>query len=261
MVTVQELNAHGRELERLLLSKTSPVAMKLLEREEDIPEGAIRPKKDRGVHLALCQAFAMSRRQRLTVAMLKEDHWCWAPLIGFGFAEPPDVFLEGRTAFPSMVASLEAAKSLARTEPRLKYGKYVGIVSAPLKTAAFEPDAVLIYCNSSQLRTVLLAVKYQEGLRIESTFDPLDSCVHSLVPVVLTGQYRITLPDPGEYQRALATEDEIIFSMPGGKVEGLISGLRHVEEMSHGYGDFAQEMMPDFAQPEFYKELFRKMGL
>jgi len=261
MVTMQELNGYGGELERLLLLKTSPIAVSLLEREEDIPEGAIRPKKDRGAHLALCQAFAMSRRQRVTVAMLREDHWCWAPLIAFGLADPPDVFLEGRTAFPRMVSSLEAAKELARTEPRLERGRYIGILSAPLKTTTFKADAAMIYCNSSQLRTILLAVKYQEGQRVESTFDPIDSCVHSLVPVILTGQYRITLPDPGEYQRALATEDEIIFSMPGNKIEGLVSGLRHIEEMGHGYGDFSQEMRPDFAQPEFYTELFRKMGL
>jgi uncharacterized protein (DUF169 family) len=261
MGSAKKMQSYGREIERLLLLKTSPVSVKLLTREEDIPEGAIRPKKDRGVHLALCQAFGMSRRQRLTVAMLKEDHWCWAPLIGLGLVEPPAVFREGRTAFPFMVSSLEAAKELARTEPRLELGRFIGLVSAPLRAAAFEPDAVLIYCNSSQVRTILLAVKYREGRRPESTFDPLDSCVHALVPVIQNDDYRITFPDPGEYQRALATEDEIIFSLPGTKVKTLISGLRHIEERRHGYADFAQEMKPDFEQPEFYKELFKEWGL
>jgi uncharacterized protein (DUF169 family) len=259
--TLKEIRGYGKDIERLLLLRTSPIAVKLIQKEKDIPKGAIRPKRDWGTHLALCQAFAMSRRQKATVAMLTEDHWCWAPLIGFGLAEPPDLFLEGRTAFPFMVASLEAAKDLAKTEPRLEHGKYIGILSAPLKTGKFEPDAVLIYCNSAQLRTLLLAVKYQEGCRVTSTFDPIDSCVHSLVPVIVTGQYRITLPDPGEYQRALATENEIIFSVPKGKLQGLVSGLRHMEELRHGYADFSQEMRPDFPQPDFYKELFRKMGL
>ncbi len=260
-MSAEGIEDYGREIERLLLLKTSPVSVKLLEREEDIPKGAIRPKKDRDIHLALCQAFAMSRRQRVAVAMLKEDHWCWAPLIGLGLVEPPQAFREGRTAFPSMVSSLEAARELARTEPRLELRKYVGVISAPLRAAPFDPDAVLIYCNSSQLRTMLLAVKYVEGRRLESTFDPIDSCVHALVPVILTGDYRITLPDPGEYQRALATEDEIIFSMAGAKVRGLISGLRHVEQTGHGYSDFTQDMKPDFRQPDFYRELFKEWGL
>jgi uncharacterized protein (DUF169 family) len=88
MTTLGEFNSYGEELERLLLLRTSPIAVKMLEKEEDIPEGAFRPKRDRGVHLGQGQAFAMSRRQGATVAMLKEDHWCWCPLVGFGLVEP-----------------------------------------------------------------------------------------------------------------------------------------------------------------------------
>lgn len=261
MPTAKEIRTMGEEIERLLLLSTSPVAVKLLRSEKEIPKKAIRPKKDRGVHIALCQAFAMSRRERVTVAMMKEDHWCWAPLIGFGLVPPPDFYLEGKTAFPSMVSTLASARELARTEPRIEHGKYVAILSAPLGAATFKPDAVLIYGNSAQIRTLLLAVKYQEGCRIESTFDPIDSCVHSLVPAIVNGQYRIAMPDPGEYQRALATENEIIFSLPGAKLQSLVLGLRHVEELHHGYGTFSQEMRPDFPQPDFYKKLFAAMGL
>jgi uncharacterized protein (DUF169 family) len=233
----------------------------MLEKEEDIPEGAIRPKRDRGVHFAQCQAFAMSRRQRATVAILKEDHWCWAPLIGYGLVEPPDVFLEGKLFYPHMVASLEGAKNLANTFPRLKYGKYIGVVSAPIKKANFEPDLVMIYSNTAQLRSLLLAIKYKEGYQVTSTFDPIDSCIYSVVPVMLTGQCQITLPDPGDYERALAREDEIIFSLPRDKLEDLMVGLNHFEERGLGYTHFDQEMKPDFPRPEFYKKLFEKWGL
>jgi len=109
MTTLGEFNSYGEELERLLLLRTSPIAVKMLEKEEDIPEEAIRPRRDCGIHLAQCQAFAMSRRQRATVAMLKEDNWCWAPLIAFGLVEPPDFFLEGKTFSPFLVASQKAA--------------------------------------------------------------------------------------------------------------------------------------------------------
>ena len=261
MTTLDELNSYGEDLERLLLLRTSPIAVKLLEKEEDIPEGAIRPKRDRGMHLAQCQAFAMSRRQRATVAMLKEDNWCWGPVIGFGLAEPPEFFLEGQITFPRMVASLEAAKNLAETSPRLEYGKYIGVVSAPLKTAQFKPDLVIIYGNSAQLRSLLLAMKYKEGYQVTSTFDPIDSCVFSVVPVILTGQCRMTLPDPGDYERALAGEDEIIFSVPTDRLQELMLGLRHLDEIKIGYTHFVQEMRPDFPRPEFYKKLFRMWGL
>jgi len=259
MTTVKQYNSYGEELEKLLLLRTSPIAVKMLEKEEDIPKEAVRPKRDRGYHLAQCQAFAMTRRQGETIAMLKEDNWCWAPLIGYGLVEP----LKERPDLPLIyiVADMEAARKVAKNFPRLEYGKYIGILSAPLKTASFEPDLVLVYSNTAQLRSMLLAVKYKEGYLVKSEFDPIDSCVYSTVPVILNGQYRITLPDPGEYERAMAEEGEIIFSIPAAKLAELISGLKFFEKIKLGYTHLKMEMRPDFPQPDFYKDLFRMWGL
>lgn len=52
MPTIKECNRYGQELEKLLRLQTSPIAVKMLESEADIPEGAFRPKKDHGYHLA-----------------------------------------------------------------------------------------------------------------------------------------------------------------------------------------------------------------
>ena len=66
MATIKEFNRCGEELEKILLLRTSPVAVKMLEKESDIPKGALRPKKDRNIHYAQCQAFALSRRDGTT---------------------------------------------------------------------------------------------------------------------------------------------------------------------------------------------------
>jgi len=245
MTTLKEYHSFGEELERLLLLRTSPIAVKMLEKEEDIPEGAIRPRRDRGAHYAQCQAFTMSRRHRQTVAMLKEDNWCWAPLVAYGLvAKPDDPFIQGHAMFPCF-----------------EVGRYVGLVTAPLKTAAFEPDLVLVYSNTAQLRSMLLAVKQVDRTPLTSQFDAIGSCAFSVVPVVQTGQYRITIPDPGESARAFAGEDEIIFSMPKGKLAGLMQGLRQLEERKMGYTHANVEMMPDFPRPEFYQKLYKSWGL
>jgi uncharacterized protein (DUF169 family) len=159
------------------------------------------------------------------------------------------------------VENMEAAKKMLKTFPRLEYGKYIGILSAPLRTASFVPDLVLIYSNTAQLRSLLLAAKYKGGDLVTSQFDPIDSCVYSVVPVILNGQYRITLPDPGDYERAGAGEDEIILSVPGDKLEELMSGMRQFDEMKMGYVNFAMDVRPDFPRPEFYKELYKVWGL
>jgi len=257
MNEIERYNRCGEELERLLMLRTSPVAIKMLKTEADIPEGAVRPMRDYGYHLAQCQAFALSRRKKTTVAMLKEDSWCWTPLPRYGMTE----LIEEYNTFPMFAETQEAADSLAKAFPCLDYGTYIGIVSAPLGTAGFEPDVVLIYANAAQVRCMLFSVKYKEGALVTSYFDPIGSCVYSIVPVLKTGDYRITVPDPGEYERSAAGDDELIFSVPGDKVESFVSGLKHFDENNQGYRHFAVDMRPDFPQPDFYKKIFQMWGL
>jgi uncharacterized protein (DUF169 family) len=249
MAEYKEYNNLGRELEKLLILRTSPLAVKMLEKKEDIPEGSIRPARDRNCHIAQCQAFALSRRERESITMLKEDSWCWAPLVAYGL-------VDWRPC-----ADIILPKGQAELMPRFQEGKYIGIVSAPLKTADFEPDVVLVYSNTTQLRNMLQVVKERERSLVTSEFDPIDSCVYSVVPVILNGQFRITLPDPGECKRALAGEDEIIFSIPRDKIEMIVNGLQQAEEKKRGYTNPGMEMRPDFPQPEFYKRLFKDWGL
>ncbi|MFC1920454.1 DUF169 domain-containing protein [Chloroflexota bacterium] len=244
MTTIAEYQEYGEEIERLLLLRTSPIAVKMLQKEEDIPEGAYRPKRDDGVHLAQCQAFTMSRRKRKTVAMLKEDNWCFAPIIGWGLVEKPD---------PEQV--------MGAIFPCFDYGKYIGIVTAPLKTADFMPDMILVYSNPMQLRLMMGASQTREERILTSEFYSIDSCIYSIVPVMETGKCRITLPDPGEYERAMTTEDEIIFSVPADTVGRMVEGLKRTDERKRGYIYSTMDMTPDFPRPEFYKKLFEMWGL
>jgi uncharacterized protein (DUF169 family) len=245
MMTLNEFNLAGEELERFLLLRTSPLAVKMLRAEADIPQGAIRPYKNRGIHVAQCQAFAMSRRDRLTVAMLKEDGWCFAPLIAYGLVDKPDdPDIQRFVSFP-----------------RFETGKYIGIVSAPLKTASFEPDLILVYSNTAQLRSLLMPSHFMgKEAQVYAHFFP-PSCAYTVVPVLQDNRFMVALPDPGDYTRALAGEDEIILSIPADGMDGLMSGLRQFEKAKQGYTASTMMMQHDFDRPEFYKRLFKRWGL
>jgi uncharacterized protein (DUF169 family) len=249
MASLSDLNHYGEEIENRMFLRTSPVAVKMLETESYIPEGAIRPKRDRGQHLAQCQAFSLSRKQGTTVAMLKDDNWCWGPLFAYGLVDP------------RIAEKYPELKDEVKKIPLVEHGKYIGIVSAPLKTADFVPDIVLIYSNNGQLNNMLHALSFAGEGPVTSPLYAIASCAFSVVPA-LSGQLCITLPDPGELGRALAGEDEIILSMPPDKVELLATQLRKFEEMKFGYKHHAfLEMCPDFPRPDFYKRLFRECGL
>lgn len=221
---------YGEELEKRLRLQTFPLAVRLLEKEEDIPKGTQRPMQDFGYHLALCQGFALSRREGTTLAMLKEDMWCFEPVVGYGFAEPPEYFLEGHNRFPRDVKTLEAGANYAYELPHLEFGKYIGVVSAPLMTAIFEPDVIMIYCNSVQLSLLLLGRECKDGLNLKCGLSSHAACVYAVVPAIQSGECQVAVPCRGDRYSAMAGDDEMVFTVPKGRLEDLIMGLRHVHE-------------------------------
>jgi uncharacterized protein (DUF169 family) len=243
MPTIKELNQYGDELERTLILRSSPIAVKMLEKESEVPKEAVRPKRDRKYHLAQCQAFALSRRDGTTVAMLREDHWCPTALMAYGLVKRP-----------------ESVEKWSHPYECFEVGKYIGIVTAPLKKASYVPDVVIMYAKPAQLRGLLLSMKVEDVPQVAGHFFP-PSCGWSVVNPMKTGKFWLVIPDPGEYQRALTEEGDMMFSIPGGKLEGMMAGLRSYEHGAFSYREHSMFMQPDFEQPELYKEMFRSWGL
>ncbi|MBN2040488.1 MAG: DUF169 domain-containing protein [Spirochaetes bacterium] len=249
MISIKEFNEYGEFIESSLALKSSALAIKMLKVGEEIPEHTLRPKRDRGYHFAQCQAFSLSRYQDKTIAMLKEDNWCWGALFAYGLIKP-----EAAKDFPELQNDL-------RIIPMLEYGKYTGILSAPLKACTFEPDIIMIYSDAAQLRHMLHVLSFIGEGTVTTPIYPVASCALSVVPA-LNGQTCITLPDPGEVGRGFAKDDEIIFSLPAGKISKLAGQLKAFDDMKmgHKHGAFI-ELRADFARPDFYKRLFRECGL
>ena len=226
----EEYKEYGEELERRLKLKSFPLAVKVLENEGDIPTTAYRPLRDSGYHLDLCQAFQISRREGTTVVMLKEDMWCFEPVVGYGLEAAPKYFMDGHNRYPRDVRTLEAGRHYAEEFPRFAVGEYVGVVSAPLKSATYKPDLIMIYCDSEQLNLLLLAREYKEGYNLKCALSSHAACVYAVVPAIKTGNCQVAIPCRGDRWTAMAESDELIFSVPLERLEDLIAGLRHVEK-------------------------------
>jgi uncharacterized protein (DUF169 family) len=259
-IPAKTMNAYGSDLLNMLVLRTYPIAIKMLKNESEIPKGAMRPKKDLKTHYSACQAFGIVRRRGTALAMFVEDHWCFEPIIGYGLKEPPKDFLEG-SGSKFFVESDKGAKERSNNIPLLPYGKYAGMALAPLHRANFSPDLTMIYCNATQLRHMLFAYLLKNGRRVTSTLDPLWSCVHSIVPSLLNHTCEVTVPDPGDFERASTGDDEMIFTVPAARMEELMYGVYHYEKMGMGYRSFSHELKGDFQQPSFYRQYFEMWGL
>jgi uncharacterized protein (DUF169 family) len=144
---------------------------------------------------------------------------------------------------------------------RLPVGKYAGMVLGPLKTAKFVPDLTMIYSNTAQLRHLLLSLRYSNGTQVTSTIDPIGSCVHSVVAPLLKDECQVTVPDPGDYERAGAQEDEMILTVPTRRLRELMDGIYHFEKSNMGFRRFNYAVKTDFQQPAFYQDYFKRWGL
>jgi len=261
-MTVQEYNKAGWELEQLLTLRFSPIAMKVLYEGDPIPEGTVRPVEGGMGHIAMCQAFAKVRRERAALTMLKEDHWCVWPLVSYGMVkiEEEDYPNLGTKLFVKDPVKGEAY--FRNDYPRLNITKpVVGLSMAPLRSCTFEPDLICTYCRPAQIRSFQMAAKFHSGKMLELKLDPVDSCVHSTIPVLNGQDYNITFPDPGEYERALAGEDEVMFTMKAEKLPEILQGIGVLVKAGFGYKELVMDMPTDFPRPKFYNDMFEKWGL
>jgi uncharacterized protein (DUF169 family) len=257
---IETMNTYGSDMLNMLVLRTYPIAIKMLKGESETPKGAVRPKRDLKTHYSACQAFGIVRRRGTTLAMFLEDHWCFEPIIAYGLVEPPKDFLEGSgSAF--FVESKEGARKRSSEIALLPQGKYSGMALAPLHKANFSPDLTMIYCNPSQLRHMLFAYMNKSGRRVTSTLDPIWSCVHSIVPSLLKGTCEVTVPDPGDFERSSAGDDEMVFTVPAGNMKEFMDGVYRYEKMGMGYRSFSRDLRGDFQQPPFYQDYFKKWGL
>lgn len=232
MTNFRTMHKVAEELERRIRLQSYVLAIKMLKSEKEIPRGAQRPLRDWGYRVPLCQGYALSRKEGKTVAMFQEDMTCFEPVVGYGWAKTPQFFLDGNNRFPQDVKDLKAGKNYAADFPRLGSGRYKGVVSAPLLKVNFQPDMVLIYCNSEQLSLLLLGREYMDGHDLKCALSSHAACVYAVVPAVQSKQCQVAVPCRGDRYFAMAGDDEMILTVPTGKLEELITGLRHLDR--HG---------------------------
>ena len=156
------------------------------------------------------------------------------------------------------MASQEAGANWARELPRLEPGRYLGLVSAPIRTASFEPDVVVIYCDSAQLLRLLLGIAYEDGKDITTVLGGHSACVYAIVPSILKNECQVAVPCRGDRGRAGAQDYEMIFSVPKGLLGRLAYGLEQAGTGSYPTG-FSME--PEYKLSESYAEMARMMAM
>ncbi len=200
----------------------------MLKRGDKVPAGAKRPVRDLGGRLVPCQAFYLSRRRGITVAMLADDFdtdSCPLGSIAFGMAPPVGVWADGEISHGVYAKTKKAARAMEKNVFRFRPGEYAGLISAPLSKARFAPDLVMVYCNSAQAMSLAAASRWDDGLPLDTRVSARAVCSDSVVQTVQTGRCQVCIPCGGDRIKAHAGKNDIVFTAPARKLGVIAEGL------------------------------------
>jgi len=205
--------------------------VKLLKKKSEAPRKALRPMRDFGQKITVCQALFLSKKLGLTVTLLKEEHNCPSAHVLFGFTKPPEWWLQGNIPLGWYTDLPEAARNMESKSARFKVGEYVGLTSAPIDKADFKPDLVLVYCNSLQAMRLICASRYKDGRLLEAKLSGRNACADSIIRTMLTGECQLVVPGLGSRILAFSGDNELIFTVPMGRLRDVLMGVEKALSM------------------------------
>ena len=231
-----------------------PLAVKMVKKGDDIPDSAKKPLEDFGAPIALCQAFALGRKEGLTLLLDKDSQSCPIALAGLGFVKP-DVFLTGEHVLAPVNQAVEARKKRAEQMPRFEYGIYDGILIRPLGSADFDPDIVLMYGSAAQIMRMIQAAVFREGANLTSASSGSGGCLLPIAGTMLSDECKYSLPGNGERRLGLVADHEMAFGMPRSRFDDVVDGLKLSHDGKQNFPISPGYLKSEYKLPPTYNAL------
>lgn len=160
-----------------------------------------------------------------------EDETCKGGAAALGLGKMPPKVESGEFYYETLkhFKTLEASRKTLEKIPRIEAGSKVASIYAPLESATFMPDVVVIICNPKQVMLLTQAILYNEGGRLEAEFAGKQSlCSDAVAQPYLTGKMGITVGCSGSRSYTGIEESELTVGIPVNLLKNLIEGLRAI---------------------------------
>ena len=221
-------------LESNLRLRTHPVAYKKLEKAEELARipGVVRLDR----YFSFCQLPTMVRRgQGMTVGVVRGDQINPRCARIHGLIPTTEDQLSQEIVYfkNTYFTTEEEARRQMASYPLIPPGE--AIVLAPLATASFEPDVILVYATPAQMMVLLCALQVKDFERFQFFFIGEGSCADSLAQCYVTGKPALSLPCYGERSFGAVEDDELLLAIPPKMKEKTIEGLKTLVKRRRGY--------------------------
>ena len=230
---MENFNQIGKELDRMLRVRTTPLGLKYFEDERDVPETFEKIEQQ----IPICQLIGMARYHEKAVYTTGDLATSCAPGGAFqGFFDVPPDMADGTRCAGWFAKNVEATKKLFANRMFIEKGKFNVLAAAPLSTIPVEPDVVQIFGNPHQMLSLTYANIWDGGDNITmSTNGHGASCYEVLVVPYLTGEVRVAIADIGDRRYAMASDDEMIMGVPMAHLSRIYENLKEAHQAVYKY--------------------------
>jgi len=205
--------------------RKSPVAIKFVLKEEDLPEG-VSKIDDNIRHCEMVQKASQGDMFYAT----SEEQLCKGGSAALGLQEAPDKVKTGEFYLNTgRFSSIGSAKRTMDSIPKIDPMMYA-LVYAPLEKANYDPDVIVVIANPAQAMKLAQALIYTLGGRVEADFSGIQSiCADAVAGPFLRKTPNFTLGCTGSRKFAEIKEDEVIVGLNGENIGCVVNAL---EKMS-----------------------------
>lgn len=202
----------------------SPVAIKFVLREEDIPKDI--PKADE--KMRHCE-LVLKASGGDTFYATAEEQMCKGGSSALGLEKPPEKVKTGEFYYGlGRFSSIGSAKKTMESIPKIDNIMYA-LIYAPLEKATFDPDVIVIFTNAKQAMILSQALVYTMGGRMEVDFAGIQSiCADAVAGPFTRRRPNITLGCSGSRQYAGIKDDEVIVGLTGENIGCVVNALENM---------------------------------
>jgi len=238
-----DLKNAAETISRYLKVQTYPLALKFFHDSKDIPSDIRRPSVF-GVKMAFCQINTIARKWGWSFAVTPEDINCVAALMSFGWGDldadldKEEELIQFRINAGYIKDREAAKKNLDKASSLMDEKNFSsqGLIVSPLDSGVIQdPDVILIYGNPAQMARMIQSMIYTEGGVIESWASIGASCVREMIAPMIEDRAGYVIPGRGARQLGMAGDDEMVFTMPAGKLENFLTGVKETHEKGTKY--------------------------
>lgn len=217
----------SEKLIRMLGLKYEPVAVKLIRKGENIPEGFKEPESN----IRHCQSIMRARKGEAFVIPAGK-HACVVGASSLGMVPTPVKVKEGEFhANLGMFDCADAAANMIMQRSDLEEGSVIATVVGPLKDFGFEPDVVILVDLPETLYWLVPAATFFEGGRQAfSTAAFQATCVDSTIIPLLTGKMNMSLGCFGCRRSTDIRNEEMIAGIPYSNLGKMLEALGKIYE-------------------------------